>query len=294
MTDTQPSWVVLRSDDLTAEINPFGAQLSRLRDGAGRDLLWDGNPAVWAGRAPVLFPIVGTLAGGSYLFESKRYALSRHGFARNMPFETVTATGAAAVFRLRATDATRAVYPFEFELDVRFALAGAELSVTATVRNVGERELPASLGFHPGFRWPLPFGETRESHFLRFDVDETAPARRIDAQGLVSAELHPTPIVRGRLALSDELFTTDVLIFDQLKGHSVSYGSDKGPRLEIRYPDAEYLGIWTKPGSEFLCIEPWQGISDPAGFTGDIRQKPGIFQVSPGSEHSLSMSIVLI
>jgi hypothetical protein len=41
-----------------------GAQLSILRDPSGRELLWDGNPAFWNGRAPLLFPIVGTLAGG--------------------------------------------------------------------------------------------------------------------------------------------------------------------------------------------------------------------------------------
>ena len=43
---------------------PQGAQLSTLRDREGRELLWDGDPAVWTGRAPLLFPIVGVLVGG--------------------------------------------------------------------------------------------------------------------------------------------------------------------------------------------------------------------------------------
>jgi galactose mutarotase-like enzyme len=69
--DKQSQWVSLSSADLTAEVNPLGAQLSTLRDRTGRDLLWDGEPSVWTGRAPLLFPIVGTLAGGSYLLGSK-------------------------------------------------------------------------------------------------------------------------------------------------------------------------------------------------------------------------------
>ena len=59
------NWISLRSSELSAEIDPLGAQLSILRDAAGRDLLWNGDAAVWAGRAPLLFPIVGALAGAA-------------------------------------------------------------------------------------------------------------------------------------------------------------------------------------------------------------------------------------
>ena len=293
MSDQQTPWVAVHSAELFAEISPLGAQLSTLRDSAGRDLLWNGDPSVWAGRAPLLFPIVGTLAGGSYRLGSKSYPLSRHGFARGKLFETLSATSSAAVFRLRADDATFALYPFRFELDVSFALAGATLSVTASVRNVGNEALPASLGFHPGFRWPLPFGQARESHFIQFEANEPAPVRRINSDGLLSAEPHPTPVVRSRLALADALFNEDVVILDQVKSRAVLYGAAEAPQIEIQFPDSPYLGIWTKPGAPFICIEPWQGVTDPAGFSGDLRQKPGIFTVAPGASHSLSMTITL-
>src|SRR5688572_15595165 len=164
LPDTQ--WVALRSSDISAQIDPLGAQLSVLQDRAGRDLLWRGDPAVWAGRAPILFPIVGTLAGGRYRLGDRSYALGRHGFARGKPFEVVSTTPSSAVFRLRADESTLAVYPFRFELDVAFAVAGATLTVVASVRNTGEEDLPASLGFHPGFLWPLPSAPSRSSHYL--------------------------------------------------------------------------------------------------------------------------------
>jgi galactose mutarotase-like enzyme len=293
MQDQKTSWIALSSADLSAEVNPLGAQLSVLRDAGGRELLWNGDPAVWAGRAPLLFPIVGTLAGGSYRLGSKAYPLSRHGFARGRQFDVVAATSSRATFRLNADEATLQVYPFRFQLDVEFALNGATLAVTSSVRNVGQEEMPASIGYHPGFRWPLPYGEPRAAHFIEFADDEGPSIRRLDADGLLTPKRHPTPVSHRRLALDDALFRDDVVIFDEIRSRSVSYGADKGPRIRVSYPDARYLGVWTKPGAPFICIEPWQGIADEAGFSGDFRTKLGVFTLAPGAKQSLTMQISL-
>ena len=294
MADRQSRWVSLGSTDLRAEIDPLGAQLSTLRDGAGRDLQWDGEPSVWTGRAPVLFPIVGALAGGNYRLDSKLYRLSRHGFARGRVFDVVESAPAAAAFRLRADAATLEIYPFRFELDIRFEVDGPTLNVTALVRNAGDEPMPASFGYHPALRWPLPFGQTRSSHFIEFESDEPAPIRRLDTDGLLAPERYPTPIVHRRLALADGLFQDDAVIFDELRSRSVTYGAADGPRIRLNFPDTPYLGIWSKPGAAFVCIEPWHGVADPQGFSGDFRTKPGIWTVAPGAELPMRMSISLL
>src|SRR5580704_6698610 len=102
------AWLTVSSGALTAQINPLGAQLSILRDRSGRELLWDGNPAFWNGRAPLLFPIVGALAGGMYRIADKTYALSPHGFARGQLFEVQGSSPATAVLRLKADEQTLA------------------------------------------------------------------------------------------------------------------------------------------------------------------------------------------
>lgn len=293
MTQESGSWVKVRSAALSAEINPLGAQLSVLRDRDARDLLWNGDAAVWASRAPILFPIVGSLAGGTYRLGNRSFELSRHGFARGKMFEVVAITPSSATFRLSSDESTLAVYPFQFELEVSYVLASSTLSVTALVRNTGNVPMPASLGFHPGLRWPLPYGAAREAHYIEFESDEPGLVRRINAEGLLVPEGFPTPVVNRRLTLSDELFRDDVLILDRLHSRSVRYGPAHGPQIEVRFPDAQYLGLWTKPGAPFICIEPWQGITDPAGFTGDFTRKPGVFMVTPGASHSLNMGITL-
>jgi len=286
-------WIAIASDRLRAEVDPQGAQLSRLSDSAGRDLLWDGDPAVWTGRAPLLFPIVGVLMGGSYRLGAKTYRLPRHGFARNRAFSIIASSPCATRLRLSADAQSLAVYPFEFTLEVEFRVVGPSLFVTSTIRQHGEETLYASFGYHPALRWPLPFGGARESHFIEFASEERGLVRRIDADGLLKPDPVASPVVARRLRLTDALFDDDVLIFEGLQSRSVSYGSESALRVRVDFPDARYLGIWSKPAAGFVCIEPWHGITDPEGYAGDFSQKPGVFAVAPGAEFSSTMSISL-
>ncbi len=291
MTDPKIPWIALRSRELRADIDPLGAQLSTLRDAQERDLLWGGDPKVWAGRAPLLFPIVGALAGGVYRLGTRSFPLPRHGFARHREFAVIEASSASVRLRLAADAATRLVYPFEFELEVEFALEGPSLSITTTLRNLGEDELLASFGYHPAFRWPLPYGQPRAEHALVFPEDEPAPVRRLDGNGLLTSERPQTPVVRRRLALEDSLFQSDVVIFDDLRSRYVTYGAEYGAKLRVGFPDSPFVGVWTKPGAEFICIEPWHGVADPVGFMDEFAAKPGVFRVVPGGSRPMRMEV---
>ena len=107
-------------------------------------------------------------------------------------------------------------------------------------------------------------------------------------------ERHPTPVSHRRLTLADALFRDDVLIFDEINSRSVTYGSDEGPRIRVSFPDAPYLGIWTKPRAPFICIEPWHGITDRQGFAGDFRDKEGVFVLPGGNARQTTMAITLV
>ncbi|MEO8300487.1 MAG: aldose 1-epimerase family protein [Rhizomicrobium sp.] len=287
--------IAIASKELTAEIHPLGAQLFSLRDQTGRDLQWNGDPAIWKGRAPILFPIVGALAGNHYRLDGKEHFLSRHGFARDSLFSLVTANAASALFRLNWDETTFALYPFRFQLDLQFSLAGATLHMVATIKNVEvEKVLPASFGFHPAFRWPLPYGAPRDEHFIKFEKQEPEPVRRLDSDGLLAPAEIMTPVKKDKLKLHDDLFAADVIIFDRLDSRRVIYGAERGPRLEFEYVGMPYLGVWTKPEANFICIEPWHGLADPQGFSADFRSKPGIALIPPAAEKKFSMSISLV
>jgi galactose mutarotase-like enzyme len=276
-----------------AEIATLGAELRRLTDAEGRDLLWDGDPAVWKGRAPILFPIVGALAAGQYRLDGDSYSLGKHGFARDSEFALVSVQEDQALFRLLPDARTRATYPFEFRFDIAFGLTGDGLEITATVANEGDCPMPASFGFHPAFRWPLPDGGERGDHLIRFAAAEPDPIRRIDRDGLMTSALHPTPIEGTDLKLRDDLFTDDAMILPAPSSRSLRYGAPGFAALQIAWENLPSLGIWTKPGAGYVCIEPWQGHADPEGFDGDIRDKPGIVLIEPGEDRKFRMKVTV-
>lgn len=290
MTET----VTIASKLLSVEISPFGAEMQRITDENGLDLQWDGDPAIWHGRAPILFPVIGLLEGGCYRLDGVSYAMPKHGFARHSEFGIVAQDAQTLTFRLDATAETLAIYPFKFQLDVTFTVDEGSLTLAAVIRNLGDTAMPASFGFHPAFRWPLPYGQPRSAHWIRFAKAEPAPVRRIDTNGFLLAQPQLTPVVGDTLTLRDDLFVADALIFDRLTSRSVTYGGAAGPHLEVGFADFPTLGVWTKPGADFICIEAWHGFSDPVGFDGDIRDKLGIFEVAPHSDRAMAMTITLV
>ena len=283
----------IESDRLTAEISEDGAELQRLTDAAGRDWLWDGDPAFWSGRAPILFPIVGTLNEDHYRWHGRHYRMARHGFARRRRFSVGGHDRDGLVLRLDDDDATREVWPFAFSLEMIFTLRGATLSMTGRVANRGDDPMPASFGFHPALRWPLPGATSKAGHVIRFDRPEPASLRRLDASGLLDPAPRPSPVEGDTLALHDGLFAEDALIFDRLASRSLRYEGPGTARVLIDFAGMPELGVWMKPGASYLCIEPWHGFSDPAGFTGTLDEKPGMAIIAPGDWRSFSMAITI-
>jgi len=286
--------VTISDGVLSAQINPLGAELWSLTDAEGREYMTDADPAFWTGHAPLLFPIVGALNGGRFRLGGKEYALAKHGFARTSRFDLIDLGPAYVHFRLRACDATRTVWPFEFQLDAEFALSDVKLSTIVTVSNQSKQPMPFSFGFHPAFAWPLPGGGAKDAHRVIFARDEPAPVRRIDpVRGVLLADVEPTPVVDRELAPHAAMFEADALIWDKLASRSVRFTSAGGPSLTIDFPDCPHLGIWQKPGAPFLAIEPWHGFNDPDGVDGDLGEKPGTLTLEPGREKRFRMDVTV-
>jgi len=284
--------LTLASPDLTVSISPLGAELQAIRDARGRDWLWDGDERWWTGRAPILFPTVGALSGGLARFEGREYPMAQHGFARRSAFTPVEQSPHAATFRLEDDAATRQHYPFDFRLDVTHHLDGATLETITRVTNRDERPMPFGLGFHPALRWPLPGtgSASRQHHIVRFDTDEPESVRSVVAGGLLGPAL-PTPVREDTLALHDSLFEKDAVVLDRPNSRGLWYGVPGDPGVRVDFAGLPFLGLWTKPGAGYLCIEPWQGHADDEGFTGEFAEKPGVITLAPGESREIAMAM---
>ena len=283
----------LHSKDCEAEIALRGAELQALRIG-DTELLWNAGP-LWPRHAPLLFPIVGGLKGDVLHHQGTTFPMPKHGFARDRDFSWVQRTETSCALELREDAETLSAYPFPFRLRVSFELDPSGLRLDVLLQNPGPGPLPASLGLHPAFRWPLVPGIPKTDHHLVFEADEPGPLRRLDGRGLLAPELHPTPIHGRELALREDLFAEDALIFLQPSSRGLCFEAESGPTLTLRWMGFPHLGVWTKPdpSPSFLCVEPWEGYASPTGWDGDIIDKPGGFVLPPGSTRHWSLTIGL-
>ena len=276
MSDTQHSF---GKNGLTATVSAHGAELTALRTAVGLDLLWNAGPA-WERHSPVLFPIVGKPPENAKL-GGKPVTLKQHGFARDMTFRWIERTETGCVLELEDTPETRTLFPAAFRLHLIYRMEETGLHVGYVLTNPSEEDtLHASLGVHPAFMWPLKPDAGRAGHCLTFEVDEADQIRRISPGGLLPEDL-PSPIKDRVLALEDRLFEDDAIIMLDARNKAVDFTGPEGSGLRVRWDGFKDLGIWTKPGAGFLCIEPWYGYATPVGFAGDFSEKPGLLHLQP-------------
>ena len=276
---------------ITAVIRAQGAELRSLRDPQGTEYIWQAGPA-WPRCAPVLFPIVGRLMDDRLRRGGQTYRLTQHGFARDRAFDWLDRRVDACRLTLVDAAETRAMYPFAFRLELDYAVADGELAMIFTVANTGAEALPASFGAHPGFNWPLRPDTPPEAYALTFAHDEPAPIRRLTG-GLLRSELFPSPVEGRVLKLREDLFVADAIIMDHVASSSVRFAAPTCPGVDVAWDGFRELGIWTKPGSRFLCIEPWLGTASPADFDGPFVSKPGVVLIPPGETRWATMRITI-
>ena len=273
------SAIALTKDDAKATIALAGAEARTWRAG-GRDLLWPGDPPIWADISPILYPVVGWTRDGARV-GGRHYALGLHGFAR---FETFAVESAAPDFVrlvLGDNERTRAVYPFAFALAVEYSLSADALGMAIEVANPGGEPAPYACGLHPGFRWPLG-AKGREGAFVRFERVESGEAPAIAPGGLIGDATKPVPFEGCDLPLSDALFANDAVCFLDCRSRSLAFHDASGASIAMEFADFPHAALWTRPGAPFICLEAWTGYSDPAGFAGDLFDKPSMRALAPG------------
>ncbi len=287
--------VKIENEWLSAGINELGAELNSVyHKKLNIDYLWGADPAFWAKKSPVLFPIVGGLKNNKYLFDGREYDMGRHGFARDSTFKVANQTDTAAAFVLKSDAVTRAAYPFDFEFTVLYTLRDATLDVSYEVTNTDRDPMYFSVGGHPAFRLPLEAGAVYDDYYLQFAVEENAGRWPITPDGLIKSA--PTPLLAHtrRLPLTKSLFAADALVFKNLQSHAVTLKSDRFEHgLHVDYPGFPYLGVWAAKDANFVCIEPWCGIADSESTTQQLTEKEGINVLQGGSSFERRWSVTL-
>ncbi|EAC7842761.1 aldose 1-epimerase family protein [Listeria monocytogenes] len=276
--------IKLENEVLLVEMKTAGAELTRIfHKDTGLEYLWNADSKFWGRHSPVLFPTVGRLVDDTYLVDGKQYHLGQHGFARDRAFQVIEQTENSVRFELDADEDSLAIYPYKFKLSIIYTIEKNTVAVSYEVENTDNKRIYFSIGAHPAFHLPLTDGTTFEDYYLDFGTEENLETLCLEGP-YRSGEIKKIVDEPARyLPLSYDLFKNDALIFEALKQKEMTIKSDKTPHfVKVSFPEFPFVGVWTaKPGTPFLCIEPWYGIADGAGESVELRDKAGIEHLEP-------------
>ncbi len=283
----------ISNESLSVTVTTEGGSLTSIAAG-GREYLWQPDPAVWTGQAPICFPICGGLRDGRAVTESgEKIELARHGLAKSSEFEVASAGDTACTLRLSSSEATRAQFPFDFVLEARYAVEGPRLTVTYAVTNTGDAALPFFIGGHPAFRCPIEAGEKYSDYELRFEKPEAAElCTAVPSTGLIDVEGRSKNPMEGQvMPLSHGLFDFAETIFDVLESRKVELAGPAGHGVRLEFADFPYLVVWSKPIGDFVAIEPWGGLSTCSDEDDVFEHKRGCLVAAPGQTVAKSFSV---
>lgn len=177
----------IRNAHATASVALYGAQPLTFQPHGAPPLLWLSEQAVYApgkairGGIPLCWPWFGP--------HPSDLSLPAHGFVRTRVWQVLSASGApggATALRLGLTDddASRALWPHPFELELALLVGGA-LQLELLVRNTGEAPLSFSGALHSYFT----VGDVAQIAVGGLDgaeyLDQTDAMRRVRQSGPV-------------------------------------------------------------------------------------------------------------
>lgn len=269
--------VTLKNGNSVLKINEKGAEMKEFKVN-GVDYIWLGDPAFWASSAPNIFPMTGGFKDDKYILEGKEYIMPKHGFAKNMDFEVESVTDTTAVFLLTETEETLKQWPYNFEFRVCYELFDGKVSVDYKVTNKNDNTMWFSVGGHDGFATP----EGIEDYDIIFAGKETLDAYTLFGN-LIGDETYPVIKDTDTLTLKYDYFAIDALVFKDVKSESCKLvNRNTGRGIQLDYPGAPVLMVWTKPGAPYVCIEPWFGAPDHVDSNYDITGKFAIQSIGAG------------
>lgn len=269
-----------------------GAELTSLVAN-GREYLWQGDPAFWGRRTPILFPIVGKLADDKLRINGNEYTMKQHGFARDTDF--VLRNGWYVL-----SENGRDNYPYPYELAVNYSVDVRTLICNWKVKNRGDETMYFQIGAHPAFMMPdYDANDAIHGYIQCYDEKNNIVSPMVFntlEDGLRAHYGQPKTLLNDKaiLALTNTTFADGAILIEAQQVAKVALFDKQGKRvLTVSCPQADAFGLWApnKPGCPFVCIEPWCGIADNAGFKGDISEREYIHSIDKEKTYDFTYTI---
>lgn len=288
----------VKAGKLEIKVSGHGAELHSIVKN-GKEFLWQGDPGYWGRHSPVLFPIVGRVWEDEYRYKGKTYRLSQHGFARDMDFSLVSKTEDSIVYELVSNEETLRLYPCPFRLRIGYRVEESSVIVSWKVENTGSEQMDFQIGAHPAFYFP-DFDPDSKARCL-FSFDNGNPLKYIVpvAKGCTGIEEYELARnAEGYMEAGSDSFECDTYTFENSQLGQVTMCDLNGrPYISVEF-DTPLVALWSPtarhPDCPFVCIEPWYGRCDTAGYTGEFQNRPWMWHLQPGETFDASYRINIL
>ena len=274
----------IKNDKIEVSVEDLGAQMRSIKDATGKEYLWQGDENYWNVSAPNLFPYIARLTEGKYILKGRTYEMPKHGFLRNSVLKLKEKTQTKMVFSLTDSEETYKMYPYHFEIKVKYELFENELKVSYNVANKDKKVMYFGVGGHPGFQVPVEKELSFEDYFIEYAKGTDMKRVGMSEDCFVTGKDEAFPLEENRrLYLHHNLFDDDAIILKDAPS-KVVLASEKGSaRIEMETSHLEYLGIWHKPASDapYVCIEPWSSLPSKKDIIEDLEKQDNLVSLKP-------------
>lgn len=287
----------IRNEQLCIKISSRAGEFRSIRNGAGEEFLWQGDPETWPDRGPNLFPYIARLTEKTYTFEGKPYHMDIHGFLPYMDMKLLEQKESSLILGLESSEETKKQYPFAFSLEIKWELKGAVLEITYRVKNCDTKTMYFGIGGHPGFRVPMEPGMKFEDYTLDFE-ENVEPVRILFSEDcFVTGKETPFALRDNRyLDLRHDLFDEDAIVLRNMPPQVVLRGKNGHKAIRVTYPDMKYLGFWHWPKTQvpYVCIEPWSSLPSRKDKIEALETQENLISLEAGGVYENQWSIAVV
>lgn len=249
------------------------------------DFFWDKKNDDLGGGWPFLFPVCARLSRdgkyGVYQYLGNYYQLPIHGFSWYLPWQVLDHQKDSVHLKLVFDETTLKMYPFQFEIELKYFIHDRELHCQQIYRNLGDHPMPFYAGFHPYFL--IPSGVSKHQVCIEFHSRK----RFIYNENLTDICQTAAPF-SGHHSIDEKALNESLSLIDDGKAARLIFPDYRLSLNANRHKkeDFPYLQLYHIPEKPFFCMEPWMG------FPNALNSVTGAKWLQPGETMLANLTLV--
>lgn len=151
-----------------------------------------------------------------------------------------------------------------------------------------EKNMYFSIGGHPGFVYQVE--DKKQNAVCLLDKQGSKWVQRQEIEtgllgedGLLTGEKEKVLVTSGRFSALDAIVKYKTVLIQDEQVRGLALCDSNGNHYIKVMSDAPVWGIWSVEDEKanYVCLEPWYGICDEYGYTGEFARRPYTMCIAP-------------